>query len=78
MAAAPAERERVLAPVYRLDKTRTPGEASGGFGLGLTLASRVAQIHHGAITIGPAGTINGTERGCRVTLTLPTEPAGAR
>ena len=78
MAAAPAERERVLAPFYRLDKARTPGEASGGFGLGLTLASRVAQVHDGAITIGPAGTIKGTERGCRVTLTLPTEPAGAR
>ena len=75
---APAERERVLAPFYRLDKARTPGEGSGGFGLGLTLASRVAQVHHGAITIGPAETINGTERGCRVTLTLPTEPAGVR
>lgn len=75
---APAERERVLAPFYRLDKARTPGEGSGGFGLGLTLASRVAQIHHGAITIGPAETINGTEQGCRVTLTLPTGPAGVR
>jgi signal transduction histidine kinase len=75
---APAERERVLAPFYRLDKARTPGEGSGGFGLGLTLASRVAQVHHGAITIGPAETINGTERGCRVTLTLQIEPAGVR
>jgi len=80
---APAERERVLAPFYRLDKARTPGkasggEASGGFGLGLTLASRVAQVHDGAITIGPAETIDGTERGCRVTLTLPTAPAGVR
>lgn len=75
---APAERERVLAPFYRLDKARTPGEASGGFGLGLTLASRVAQVHDGAITIGSAETINGTERGCRVTLTLSTAPAGVR
>jgi signal transduction histidine kinase len=75
---APAERERVLAPFYRLDKARTPGEGSGGFGLGLTLASRVAQVHHGTITIGPAETIEGIERGCRVTLTLPTEPAGVR
>ena len=54
---APSERERVLAPFYRLDKARTPGEAARGFGLGLTLASRVAQVHHGAITIGPAETI---------------------
>ena len=73
---APAERERVLTPFYRLDKARTPGEASSGFGLGLTLASRVAQVHRGAITIGPAETIGGTERGCRVTLTLPIAPAG--
>ena len=73
---APAERERVLVPFYRLDKARTPGEAASGFGLGLTLASRVAQVHHGAITIGPAETVGGTERGCRVTLTLPIAPAG--
>ena len=44
------------------------------FGLGLTLASRVAQVHHGVITIGPAETVNGAERGCRVTLTLPASP----
>ena len=75
---APAERERVLAPFYRLDKARTPGEGSGGFGLGLTLASRVAKVHDGSITIGPAETIDGTERGCRVTLTLRTAPAGVR
>jgi two-component system, OmpR family, sensor kinase len=75
---APAERERVLEPFYRLDKARTPGEGSGGFGLGLTLASRVAKVHDGTITIGPAETIDGTERGCRVTLTLRTVPAGVR
>jgi signal transduction histidine kinase len=73
-----AAAERVLAPFYRLAKTRTPGAAAGGFGLGLTLASRVAQSHQGAITIGPAETINGTGHGYRVTLTLPTEPAGVR
>jgi len=79
----PAERERVLAPFYRLDKARTPGkesggEGTGGFGLGLTLASRVAQVHDGAITIGPAETIEGAERGCRVTLLLRTTPAAIR
>jgi two-component system OmpR family sensor kinase len=74
---APTERERVLAPFFRIDKARTHGETSGGFGLGLTLASRVAQVHHGIITIGPAETVAGTERGCRVTLTLPGAPAGA-
>ena len=65
------ERERVLTPFYQMDHARTPGRPARGFGLGLTLASRVAQVHHGVITIGPAETIDGTERGCRVTLTLP-------
>jgi two-component system OmpR family sensor kinase len=69
------ERERVLAPFYQMDRARTPGRPARGFGLGLTLASRVAQVHHGNITIGPAETINGAERGCRVTLTLPASPA---
>jgi signal transduction histidine kinase len=68
-----AERERVLTPFYRLDKARTPGDLSGGFGLGLTLAKRVAEVHHGTISIGAAETINGIERGCRVTLTLPVD-----
>ena len=67
----PEERERVLAPFYQVDRARTPGRPSRGFGLGLTLAGRVAQVHHGAITISPAETVNGAERGCRVTLTLP-------
>jgi signal transduction histidine kinase len=68
------ERERVLAPFYQMDRARTPGRPTRGFGLGLTLASRVAQVHHGIITIGPAQTVDGAERGCRVTLTLPASP----
>ena len=44
-----AERERVFDPFYRVDKARTPG--SGGFGLGLTLARRVAEVHGGTITV---------------------------
>jgi len=68
-----AERERVLTPFYRLDKARTPEHLTGGFGLGLTLAKRVAEVHHGTISIGAAETINGIERGCRVTLTLPVD-----
>lgn len=42
------ERERVFEPFYRGDKARTPGN---GFGLGLTLARRVAEAHHGDITV---------------------------
>ena len=45
---APDERERVFEPFYRGDKARTPGN---GFGLGLTLARRVAEAHGGTITV---------------------------
>jgi signal transduction histidine kinase len=73
----PAElRERVLEPFYRGDTARTPGGAGAaprGVGLGLTLARRVAEVHGGAIAIGPASTADGRERGCRVTITVPRE-----
>ena len=65
-------RERVLEPFYRLDAARTSGGAApGGFGLGLTLARRVAEVHGGTIEVDAARIAGGVERGCRVTLTLP-------
>jgi signal transduction histidine kinase len=62
-----AERERVFTPFYRAG-----GAAPRrGFGLGLTLARRIAEVHGGTIRIddGDGG------RGCKVTLTLPARPA---
>jgi signal transduction histidine kinase len=63
------DRERVFDPFYRADKARTPGLARG-FGLGLTLARRVAEAHGGKARLDAAH----PERdppGCRVTLELP-------
>ncbi|HEY2995822.1 MAG TPA: ATP-binding protein [Methylomirabilota bacterium] len=67
---APA-RERVLDPFQRLDAARTPGGGPAGFGLGLTFARRVAEVHGGRIAVGPASLAGGIERGCRVTLSVP-------
>ena len=82
---APEERERVTQPFYRSDdavraplgSARTPGaggEPPRGVGLGLTLARRVAEVHDGALAIGPASTDGGRERGCRVVITIPVSP----
>jgi signal transduction histidine kinase len=65
---APPARARVLEPFFRLDPART---AQGGFGLGLTFARRVAEVHGGTIEIGAASSAQGVERGCRVALSLP-------
>jgi len=72
---APADRQRVFEPFYRGDAARTPDpggdDARRGVGLGLTLARRIAEVHGGAIAIGPAAEADGPPRGCRVVLTIP-------
>ena len=66
-----ADRERVFEPFYRGDKARTPHNRTAGFGLGLTLARRVAEAHGGSIEISSLPTEPGRPQGCRVTLQLP-------
>ena len=59
-----ADRARVLEPFVRLDAARS--RDAGGAGLGLALASRLAEAHGGSLSVGdaPLG-------GARLTLTLP-------
>jgi signal transduction histidine kinase len=68
----PDEREKVLEPFVRGDRAHTPG---GGYGLGLSLVRRVAALHGGAVSIGPAHIDQGRELGCKVTISLPSEPS---
>src|SRR5690606_33386923 len=44
-----AERENVFRPFYRLDNSRNP--ATGGVGLGLSIARDVARGHGGDVTL---------------------------
>ncbi|SHH15306.1 ATP-binding protein [Massilia sp. CF038] len=59
-----AERARVFEPFYRLDRSRD--RATGGFGLGLSIASKAIALHQGSIRIeaSPLG-------GARFVITLP-------
>jgi two-component system, OmpR family, sensor kinase len=64
-----ADQPRVFTPFFRADRSRT--RATGGVGLGLTLARRIVEAHGG--TIGFA-----SEPGCgsRFWFVLPIEPGG--
>ena len=60
----PAERENVFRPFFRLDAARNP--ATGGVGLGLTIARDVARGHGGDLTLEDS-----PQHGLRVRLHLP-------
>ena len=63
-----AERERIFEPFYRLDRSRD--RASGGFGLGLSIAFKAVALHGGSIKVGssPLG-------GASMTIVLPASQA---
>mgnify|MGYP001158989968 CR=1 FL=1 len=67
-----AEREKVFAPFYRLERSRS--RETGGTGLGLSVARSVIRAHGGEIALSdrPDG------GGLRQTVTLPVKPAGDR
>jgi signal transduction histidine kinase len=64
---APAELERVLLPFYRVESSRNRDH--GGVGLGLAIASDLAQRHGGSLRL-----INGVQGGMVATVTLPRKP----
>jgi signal transduction histidine kinase len=57
------ELARIFDPFYRVDESRDA--SAGGIGLGLAIARRAIQVHHGAIAADNANP------GLRVTITLP-------
>jgi two-component system OmpR family sensor kinase len=58
------ERERIFEPFYRLDRSRD--RATGGFGLGLSIARKGVLLHGGTLQVetAPAG-------GARFVVVLP-------
>jgi len=47
-----AERDKIFEPFYRIDRSRD--RATGGFGLGLSIAHKAVTLHGGSIAIGTA------------------------
>lgn len=58
------ERERIFEPFYRLDRSRDRN--TGGFGLGLSIASKAVGLHGGTLEAGSSSL-----GGARFTITLP-------
>lgn len=64
----PAALQHVFDRFYRQDAARTHG-ATEGYGLGLSIAKHIADVHHGTITIRSR-----LDRGTTVTVELPARP----
>lgn len=62
----PAEREKVFAPFYRMEASRS--RETGGTGLGLSVARTIVHAHGGTIALSDRP---GAGTGLRVTITLP-------
>lgn len=60
---AVADMQRIFEPLYRADKARST--RTGGAGLGLATASRLAEAHEGAISVT-------NQQGARFTVSFPT------
>ncbi len=60
----PEERSRIFEPFYRLDRSRD--RLTGGFGLGLSIASKAVALHGGTIRVEQAAL-----GGARFVVTLP-------
>jgi signal transduction histidine kinase len=67
---APADQEHVFTAFFRADKSRA--RATGGVGLGLTLALRIVEAHAGAV-----GVSSQPNRGSRFWFALPLAPREA-
>jgi two-component system, OmpR family, sensor histidine kinase CpxA len=63
------EEEKIFRPLYRVEEDR--GRDTGGAGLGLAIARRAIERHHGTITAENA------HPGLRVRITLPAQTAAA-
>ncbi|TXD96180.1 HAMP domain-containing protein [Psychrobacter frigidicola] len=65
---AESDREKVFIPFSRLDDSRT--RASGGYGLGLSIVSRIAFWFNGSMKVDESPELNGA----RFTMTWPVKP----
>ena len=65
------DREKVFIPFARLDDSRT--RASGGYGLGLSIVSRIAFWFNGRMSVDESPTLGGS----RFTMTWPVNQLGA-